>query len=464
MSVEIDRVLGGSVGRRARSSSPKVQSGRVDVVPVLADSIVILTVCMVATLSQPGWIAAAAVACLALAGTYRRRLTLSTLDVTPRIATASAGTAVIVSLVLEPLEIVGFLSTAGSVFGAAIVGRSLGYGVERTLRRNGLLRRRAAMVGAGPAISLLVETITAEPEYGLDTVGLPVPLSDPPGLAAALRSHRVDTVIVAVPPGGDDGLDDAVAELSTLQCEVFCVPALWRHTPVRAGMDRIGAVPLLRLGGPRRGGLNWRLKSATERFIAGAALLALAPLMASLAVAVYLSDTTAPVLFRQRRIGLDGREFELLKFRSLRPANEFESQTTWNISGDSRLTTFGRLLRASSLDELPQLWNVVRGDMALVGPRPERPHFVEQFSATIPGYAARHRVPVGLTGWAAVNGLRGDTSIAERARYDNFYIVNWNLWFDVTIVLRTLAAVIANFRQDRVHEPEGLPEASCRNR
>jgi lipopolysaccharide/colanic/teichoic acid biosynthesis glycosyltransferase len=172
------------------------------------------------------------------------------------------------------------------------------------------------------------------------------------------------------------------------------------------------------------------------------------------------------VLFRQRRIGVDGRAFELLKFRSLLPENDHESQTRWSISADSRLTPFGRLLRASSLDELPQLWNILRGDMALVGPRPERPHFVAMFSDSVPGYTARHRVPVGLTGWAAVNGLRGDTSIDERARYDNFYIANWTLWLDVTIILRTIAAVVGDISLRRRRRPADtdVAEAPCPTR
>jgi lipopolysaccharide/colanic/teichoic acid biosynthesis glycosyltransferase len=148
------------------------------------------------------------------------------------------------------------------------------------------------------------------------------------------------------------------------------------------------------------------------------------------------------VLFRQERVGLDGRPFELLKFRSLRPADEEESQTRWSVASDDRLGPVGRLLRRTSLDELPQLWNVLRGDMTLVGPRPERPHFVAQFSGSTPRYMARHRVPAGLTGWAQVHGLRGDTSIEERARFDNRYIESWSMWSDVKILLRTVASVV----------------------
>ena len=170
-----------------------------------------------------------------------------------------------------------------------------------------------------------------------------------------------------------------------------------------------------------------------------AALVLLSPLLAVLAIMNRLVDGPG-IIFRQNRVGIDGIEFEVLKFRSLRPATETESATNWNIKHDDRVSWFGRFLRRSSLDELPQLWNIVRGDMSLVGPRPERPHFVEEFSDQYSRYSARHRVPCGLTGWAQIHGLRGDTSIRERVRYDNYYIQNWSMWLDIKIILRTLTA------------------------
>lgn len=146
------------------------------------------------------------------------------------------------------------------------------------------------------------------------------------------------------------------------------------------------------------------------------------------------------MIFKQQRIGLDGRPFTLYKFRSLAPLAD-EGGTRWNIDGDPRLGPVGRFIRSTSLDELPQLVNILKGDMSLVGPRPERPLFAEQFSATIPGYRYRHRVPAGLTGYAAVSGLRGDTSIADRALFDNLYADSWSLWLDIKIVLRTCGQV-----------------------
>jgi lipopolysaccharide/colanic/teichoic acid biosynthesis glycosyltransferase len=147
------------------------------------------------------------------------------------------------------------------------------------------------------------------------------------------------------------------------------------------------------------------------------------------------------VIFRQTRVGQHGELFDCLKLRTMHPANVSDSATTWSIATNDRVGPVGRLLRRTSLDELPQLWNILRGDMTLVGPRPERPHFVEQFSTQYDRYAHRHRVRAGLTGFAQVSGLRGDTSIADRARFDNYYIENWSLWLDIKILIRTFAEV-----------------------
>lgn len=181
-------------------------------------------------------------------------------------------------------------------------------------------------------------------------------------------------------------------------------------------------------------------KQALDLVVAVPALLVAAPLLTACALAVRCTDGPG-VLFRQERIGQDGRPFVLLKFRTLRPVDAHESATLWSIANDDRMGAVGRMLRRTSLDELPQLWNVVRGDMSLVGPRPERPHFVQKFSRSYPRYAARHRMPGGVTGLAQVHGLRGDTSIEDRARFDNHYIDSWSLWQDVRIILRTAASL-----------------------
>uniref|UniRef100_UPI001CE24460 sugar transferase n=1 Tax=Streptomyces pseudogriseolus TaxID=36817 RepID=UPI001CE24460 len=170
-------------------------------------------------------------------------------------------------------------------------------------------------------------------------------------------------------------------------------------------------------------------------------LLLVSPLLLVCAVTLRLTDGPG-VVFRQERIGRDGEPFTLLKFRTHRPVDEHESATRWSVAGEHEMRRFCRMLRRTSLDELLQLWNVLRGDMSLVGPRPERPYFVAQFSETYPGYAARHRMRTGITGLAQIHGLRGDTSIEDRARFDNAYIDDWSLWQDVCILLRTAATLV----------------------
>jgi len=225
-----------------------------------------------------------------------------------------------------------------------------------------------------------------------------------------------------------------------LSCEIYFVPRLYELHAVTKDTEVLWGVPLVRLRRAPFRTRAWMGKRAFDAVVSAAALLFLAPVM--LICGAMARWETGCALFRQTRIGLDGRPFTVLKFCSLRPAAEAESSTHWNIGHDNRVRICGRLLRRTSLDELPQLWNVLRGDMSLVGPRPERPHFVSQFTEKYPWYTARHRVPAGLTGWAQVHGLRGDTSIADRARFDNFYIENWSMWGDMKILLRTAAQVI----------------------
>jgi lipopolysaccharide/colanic/teichoic acid biosynthesis glycosyltransferase len=188
-----------------------------------------------------------------------------------------------------------------------------------------------------------------------------------------------------------------------------------------------------------RGNAGWRAKRATDVVVAIIALGVFGPFILLLALAVRV-NSSGPVLLRQQRIGLDGITFELLKFRSMRVLAD--GDTLWSVApGDPRITTLGRLMRRSALDELPQLINVLKGEMSLVGPRPERPHFAAQFEDSVPGYAVRHQVRGGLTGWAQIHGWRGDTSIIERTRFDLDYIEHWSLRRDISILARTIPSM-----------------------
>jgi exopolysaccharide biosynthesis polyprenyl glycosylphosphotransferase len=225
------------------------------------------------------------------------------------------------------------------------------------------------------------------------------------------------------------------------RCDLLVVPRM-HHFAMQTGLgDHIGSIPVYRVRAPNLGAPARIVKRAFDVVLAVPALLLVAPLIGLCALAVRMEGGSG-VLFRQSRVGRDGMVFECLKLRSMRPATEADSATTWSIAADNRVGPVGRFLRRTSLDELPQLWNVLRGDMTLVGPRPERPHFVDRFSAQYERYAHRHRMQAGLTGLAQVSGLRGDTSIADRARFDNYYIEHWSLWLDIKIIIRTFAEVL----------------------
>jgi exopolysaccharide biosynthesis polyprenyl glycosylphosphotransferase len=392
------------------------------------------------------------VASLSVCGGYRPRISLQLLPEVPTLATRLA----IPVLLCLPLAAAGLeqpLLRQVLATGAALcLLRAMVYGVIRRARRRRTLQETTLIVGAGPVGLELARLMRERPEYGLEPIGfvdapptdgnLPLPYLGPVHhLESVLRKFDVQRVVVAF---GRVREADWVSILRTAvvnDVEIHVVPRFFDigMTSAGAGTDQIWGIPLWRV---RRSVLHtaaWRAKRAFDVILAGLALGLCAPLLGLLAVAVRLSSP-GPVLFRQCRIGQDGRRFNLLKFRSMRTSHD--DATSWAATAEHQ-TTVGHWLRRTSLDELPQLWNVIRGDMSLVGPRPERPVFAERFSSDIAGYRDRHRLPVGLTGWAQVHGLRGDdTSLAERARFDNVYIEGWTLWLDVVVLLRTIGAVL----------------------
>jgi exopolysaccharide biosynthesis polyprenyl glycosylphosphotransferase len=260
-------------------------------------------------------------------------------------------------------------------------------------------------------------------------------------LARTLVEHKVRNVIVAFSSSRESVMVGVLRTCDRLDCEMFVVPRLYELHVSDSDTELVWGLPLTRLRRAAFRTASWRLKRVLDAAFAATFLVLFAPLMLACAFAVRVEGGPG-VIFRQERVGLDGRPFTLLKFRSLKPESEVESISRWNIGDDDRLGPVGRWLRRTSMDELPQLWNVVRGEMSLVGPRPERPYFVSEYTERFPWYMARHRVPAGVTGWAQVNGLRGDTDISDRARFDNYYIENWSMWLDFKIILRTIAQVV----------------------
>jgi exopolysaccharide biosynthesis polyprenyl glycosylphosphotransferase len=393
---------------------------------------------------------------------HRSRLVLSVLEELPRLA-LSVVAATVTLAATAPLAGVGVrpawavLATfAGVLFGLLVVMRAAVYTLTHALRRNGRTAHPVIIVGSGVVGRRLAEALSTHPQYGLTPVGmidcapdlrardLPVPLLGGIGsLERAMADLGVDDVIFAFPAPPDHDTIDVVRRCVQRDHQVFVVPRFFEMMGVEhhRRTELVRDIAVMRL---RRTGLRARTlaaKRAADLMISSLALVLLAPLMALVALAVRL-ETGPGVIFRQTRVGLRGETFTLFKFRSLRPSTHEESATTWSIDNDARLGPVGRFIRRTSLDELPQLVNVWRGDMSVVGPRPERPHFVQEFSRSQDRYADRHRVPTGMTGWAQVNDLRGDTSIGDRVRFDNYYIENWSLWGDVKIMFRTVRAVL----------------------
>jgi exopolysaccharide biosynthesis polyprenyl glycosylphosphotransferase len=346
-------------------------------------------------------------------------------------------------------------TVTGSLLLSLIATRHAGFTIAKRIRSQGTPRSKALIIGAGHVGIQLGENLRQHPEYGVAPVGyidsnprvsegkpLPAPLlGGYDDVATVIEVYAVDYVMVAFGALREEPLVDILRTCDRLAVEVFIVPRLFELHNATADTDDIWGVPLLRT---RRAAFRspwWRVKRLLDIVVSGVALVLLSPLLLACALAVRY-EGGPDVVFRQVRVGLDERPFELLKFRSLRPATDAESQTHWNIADDARVGPVGKFLRRTSLDELPQLWNILRGDMSLVGPRPERPHFVRKFSGHVPRYPARHRVPAGLTGWAQIHGLRGDTSIERRAKFDNYYIENWSVWLDVKILIRTASQVL----------------------
>ncbi|MFD7935628.1 exopolysaccharide biosynthesis polyprenyl glycosylphosphotransferase [Streptomyces sp. NPDC048253] len=314
--------------------------------------------------------------------------------------------------------------------------------------RRALLRRPHAALVIGPAATAqrVAAAVLRHPRSGVRPVGIVAERPDgADGLPVLTTGQEVQRALIqngvrdvlCVHPAVRTVQGPLLRALAESGCAVWEVDA---DTPSYASREQLAGFSCRRLdmGARRRGSLGKRLLDIA---VSGALLLLLSPLLAMCAVVLRLTDGPG-VVFRQERIGKDGRPFTLLKFRTHRPVDEHEAATRWSVAGEREMSRFCRFLRQTSLDELLQLWNVLCGDMSLVGPRPERPYFVGQFSQTYPGYAARHRMQTGITGLAQVQGLRGDTSIEDRARFDNAYIDNWSLWQDICILLRTAAALV----------------------
>jgi Undecaprenyl-phosphate glucose phosphotransferase len=316
--------------------------------------------------------------------------------------------------------------------------------------RHGYGVRRVLVVGAGRLGRAVVDKLAEHPEAGLRAIGfvdddpakqglayrgVPV-VGESADAARVVEERRVDAVFLALPLEAHRAMLAVLKDVARTVADVRVVPDLLQYITFRAGVEDLDGLPVVHLTQVPLTGWMSLVKRTLDFGIATTALVLLSPLFAVIALAIRL--TGRPIFYLQTRMGLDGRPFEIVKFRSMRLDAEDELGPTWAAPDDPRRTRVGRFLRRWSLDELPQLVNVVKGEMSLVGPRPERPEFVREFKEKFPQYMVRHRVRAGMTGWAQVHGWRGATDLATRIEYDLYYIENWSLALDLKILWLTV--------------------------
>jgi exopolysaccharide biosynthesis polyprenyl glycosylphosphotransferase len=327
--------------------------------------------------------------------------------------------------------------------------------------------RRTLIVGAGRVGHLLAKRVLERPHIGLRPIGF---IDDEPmetlhtegcpvlgpvwQLERLVQAHRIEHAILSFSRATHDEELAVSRQLQHLGVSVSVIPRLYEDIPDRISVERIAGLPLLSIYPSKPRGWQFKVKYALDRVLAAAALVVAAPIMLPAALGVLIT-MGRPILFRQRRVGLDGQEFDMLKFRTMHPPTaggkpsmaEIEEALQnglgpGGVEGEDRRSPFGSFLRRTSIDELPQFLNVLRGEMSIVGPRPERDYIAATLRETVYRYDARDRVKSGITGWAQVHGLRGRTSLTDRVEWDNYYIDNWSLWLDFKIALMTAVAVI----------------------
>lgn len=415
---------------------------------------------------------------LAISGAYERQARLPLAQVLRQIWTVPA----IVVLGLAALRLAaGGSPTSASLIitwlvctGALVSGRAGGRLLVRSRALRTTFDQRVLIVGAGEVGHRVARRLIGQPDLGLVPVGfldkeprdqrhgdLPV-LGASWDLERVVEDHRIDTVIVAFSTAPHHVLLSLVKRCWSSGVNVMLVPRLFEAESSRTQVQHLGGLPLVGVVGTDTRSWQLRVKHALDRVAALGLLLVLSPIMLAISLGVMIS-MGRPIFYKQRRVGRDGHVFEMYKFRTMRRASagEGEADADWAAAmlgtlhvvpatdaAPDRRTRLGTFLRSWSLDELPQIFNVLNGDMSLIGPRPERVHYVEHFNQAIYRYADRHRVRSGMTGWAQVNGLRGKTSLEDRVEWDNFYIENWNLWLDLKILVLSVLAVV----RTREHE------------
>ncbi len=321
----------------------------------------------------------------------------------------------------------------------------------RRVRLSGHNLQRILVIGAGLLGREITSKLLAHRDLGFEVVGF---LDDDPGKAGTevfglpvlgtlrqaeeiLERERIDQIYLALPIEAHRKTLHLLQRMGREMVEIKLVPDILQYATINASLEDLDGTPVINLSQVPLQGWNSLAKRAMDIAVAIAVLAVLLPFLPLVALAIWLEDR-GPIFYRQERTGLDGRPFMILKFRSMRVDAEASTGPVWAVKDDPRRTVIGSFIRRWSIDELPQIWNVLVGDMSIVGPRPERPTFVREFKHKIPQYMLRHRVKAGITGWAQVHGWRGNTSIRKRLQYDLYYIENWSLGLDFKILWMTL--------------------------
>ena len=326
------------------------------------------------------------------------------------------------------------------------------YAMRRTLQRlraKGYNLRHIVILASGSVGKHVFDSLTASPEAGFSISGY---FSDDASIetrsgntrhgelaeaVAFIRSQQIDQIWLAMPLREADKIGRIMEDLKDTSIDVRFVPDIFGFRLINHSISTIAGMAVINLSVTPMDGVNRWLKAAEDKCVALLLLLAISPLFLLIALGVKLSSP-GPVFYRQTRVSWNGNEFLMYKFRTMPENAEQSTGAVWSTHGEIRATGFGSLLRRTSLDELPQFWNVLKGDMSIVGPRPERPEFVARFKDEIPSYMQKHKVKAGITGWAQVNGWRGDTGLRERIEHDLYYIDNWSIWLDIRIMFLTV--------------------------
>ncbi|MFX0200985.1 MAG: undecaprenyl-phosphate glucose phosphotransferase [Candidatus Hodarchaeota archaeon] len=323
--------------------------------------------------------------------------------------------------------------------------------VLRNFRKRGYNLRFALIVGSGNLVEKLLHSLSNHPELGVavngiltvrkgkvngSIKGIPI-IGSIDDLEDIIDRTRWDIVFVALPLEAHHYMGRILKTLMGRMLDIKIVPDVYEYIALKGGMDRIDDIPMVSLQTSPLFGWNRVMKRSFDLTMATISLAILSPIFAIVAILIRITSR-GPVLYIQERVGMDGKVFNMYKFRTMKIDAEKNLGPVWANEGDPRRTRIGAFLRRFNVDELPQLVNVLKGEMSIVGPRPERPFFVKKFGNQVSQYMLRHRIKAGMTGWAQINGYRGNTSLEKRIEYDIFYIKNWSIWFDFKIIVMTL--------------------------